>query len=115
MRLPDFVVDVLRDLGGLDPLPDVCECSCVKAVHEHWRRNVTTYCGPCGPAVCKAYRRRRSAPPDAELTNLAAVCADDCLIEAIRTGDLDKARTIADDELVALLAAYAATARGRHE
>lgn len=104
MRLPDFVVDTLRYVGGLDPLPDVCVCGCAKAGHKHWRRG--TDCGRCGDVVCPSYRPR-AAPPAAGLTNLAAVCADDCLIEAIRTGDLDKARTLADAELVELLDAFA--------
>lgn len=77
-----------------DELP-VCVCGCDHDRHQHWRAG--TDCGHCGRVVCPRYR------PD-----LNAVCRDDQVVDAVRCGDLTRARQLTDDVLVDALAALAA-------
>lgn len=36
-----------------------CRCGHGERYHEHYRANMTTDCGTCGPEKCPRYRRQR--------------------------------------------------------
>lgn len=105
------IAAVLAWLGLIPPLPTLCRCGHDAEHHEHWRDG--SDCGTCGPDVCDRFRRAWRQQPDPEPVDLAAVCRDHQVIEAVRAGDIDYALAIADPEFVALVQAFADAGRAR--
>jgi hypothetical protein len=98
------VIARLRRLFGRDAT--TCRCGHEAEAHTHFHDR--GYCGTCGPDVCPRYRRASRRHP-AQPVDLADVCRDAQLIEAVLADDLDHALLLAPPEFVGLLAALADT------